>query len=187
MGNVTKVFLKQAQRLVDHAKGFPAVKKSYLANTVAIIIVLGDPRWKVCFPQASSEKYKDEYSLNNEAIFLCSLGAAIQNIQLGVAAEGLASAWLSGGGEDNTNSELSKLLGFPNWMKAYGTIPIGYPAKHRIKGIGVLWRNVFIGTSIKQNNIVLIVKLIFMKVHSSLLQCTETLKTLNTGKTLKKN
>ena len=95
---VTKVFLKQAQRLVDYAKGFPAVKKSYLANTVAIIIVLGDPRWKVCFPQAYSEKYKDEYSLNNEAIFLCSLGAAIQNIQLGVASEGLTSAWLSGGG-----------------------------------------------------------------------------------------
>ena len=30
---VTDVFMKQAQRLVDHAKGFPAVKKSYLANT----------------------------------------------------------------------------------------------------------------------------------------------------------
>ena len=133
LGKVTKVFLKQAQRLVDYAKGFPAVKKSYLANTVAIIIVLGDPRWKVCFPQASSERYQDEYSLNNEAIFLCSLGAAIQNIQLGVAAEGLTSAWLSGGGEDTTNSELSKLLGFPKWMKAYGTIPIGYPAETQDK------------------------------------------------------
>ena len=81
-----------------------------MANTVAIIIVLGDPRWRVCFPQASSEKYREDYSLNNEAIFLCSLGAAIQNIQLGVAAEGLTSAWLSGGGEDATNSELSKLF-----------------------------------------------------------------------------
>ncbi|GAH64757.1 unnamed protein product, partial [marine sediment metagenome] len=34
---VTAVFLRQAQRLVDHAKGFPAVKKTYLANTVAIV------------------------------------------------------------------------------------------------------------------------------------------------------
>jgi len=125
---VTNVFQHQAQRLVDHAKGFPAVKKTYLANTVAIILVIGDPRWKVCFPQPTSPEYESEYLDNNEAIFLCSLGAAIQNIQLGVAAEGLTSAWLSGGGEDMTNRELSELLGFPEWMKAYGTIPIGYPA-----------------------------------------------------------
>jgi nitroreductase len=51
---VMDVFLRQAQRLVDHAKGFPAVKKTYLANTAAIILVLGDPRWKVCFPQATT-------------------------------------------------------------------------------------------------------------------------------------
>jgi nitroreductase len=126
--NVMAVFLRQAQRLVDHAKGFPAVKKTYLANTAAIILVIGDPRWKACFPQATTEKYDTEYRENNEAIFLCSLGAAIQNIQLGVAAEGLTSAWLSGGGEDETNRELSALLGYPVWMKAYGTIPIGYPA-----------------------------------------------------------
>ncbi|MCP4318897.1 MAG: hypothetical protein GY789_23600 [Hyphomicrobiales bacterium] len=125
---VTDVFQRQAQRLVDHAKGFPAVKKTYLANTVAIILVLGDPRWKVCFPQPTSEGWEAEYLDNNEAIFLCSLGAAVQNIQLGVAAEGLTSAWLSGGGEDITNNELSELLGYPEWMRAYGTIPIGYPA-----------------------------------------------------------
>ena len=130
---VTSVFRRQAQRLVDHAKGFPAVSKSYLSNTVAIIIVLGDPRFKVCFPQATTERFEAEYQDNNEAIFLCSLGAAIQNIQLGVTAEGLTSAWLSGGGEDTTNQELAALLGYPPWMHAYGTIPIGYPAasQHR--------------------------------------------------------
>ena len=131
--STTNIFLKQAQRLVDFAKGFPAVKKSYLANTVAIIIVLGDPRWKVCFPHASTEEYEEEYSWNNDAIFLCSLGAAIQNIQLGVTAEGLTSAWLSGGGEDTTNIELSNLLGYPKWMKAFGTIPIGYPLETQDK------------------------------------------------------
>jgi nitroreductase len=133
INKTTKVFLNQAQRLVDFAKGFPAVNKTYLANTVAIIIVIGDPRWKVCFPHASSKIYEKEYNDNNEAIFLCSVGAAIQNIQLGVTAEGLTSAWLSGAGEETTNRELSKLLGYPNWMKAYGTIPIGYPAKTQNK------------------------------------------------------
>ncbi|MFO1114385.1 MAG: nitroreductase family protein [Beijerinckiaceae bacterium] len=125
---VMAIFMRQAQRLVDHAKGFPAVKKTYLANTVAIVLVLGDPRWKSCFPQATSADWDSEYRANNEAIFLCSLGAAIQNIQLSVAAEGLTSAWLSGGGEEVTNSELSALLGYPSWMKAYGVVPIGYPA-----------------------------------------------------------
>jgi nitroreductase len=125
---VMAVFLRQAQRLVDHAKGFPAVKKTYLANTGAIILVIGDPRWKACFPQATTAEWDAEYRANNEAIFLCSLGAAIQNIQLGVAAEGLTSAWLSGGGEDETNHELAALLGYPVWMKAYGTIPVGTPA-----------------------------------------------------------
>ncbi len=127
--SVRQVFLQQARRLIDHARGFPAVGKEYLKNTVAIIIVIGDPRWKVCFPQPTSDEWEREYRDNNEAIFLCSLGASIQNIQLGVTAEGLTSAWLSGGGEDTINRELAALLGYPPWMKAYGTIPIGYPVK----------------------------------------------------------
>ena len=46
--NVMAVFLRQARRLVDHANGFSAVKKTYLANASAIILVIGDPRWKAC-------------------------------------------------------------------------------------------------------------------------------------------
>ncbi len=34
INKTTNVFLKQAQRLVDFAKGFPAVKKTYLANLI---------------------------------------------------------------------------------------------------------------------------------------------------------
>lgn len=126
---VLDVFLRQSQRLVDRAKGFPAVKKTYLANTVAIFIVLGDPRWKTCFPQATSAEWVDEYAENNERIYLASLGAVIQNIQLAVTACGLTSAWLSGGGEDTTNRELAAVLGYPGYMEAVGTIPVGYPEK----------------------------------------------------------
>ena len=126
---VLDVFLRQSQRLVDHAKGFPAVKKTYLANTVAIFIVLGDPRWKVCFPQATSREWTAEYAENNERIYLASIGAAVQNLQLGVAAVGLTSAWLSGGAEATTNHELCELLGYPATMQAIGTIPVGYPEK----------------------------------------------------------
>lgn len=126
---VLDVFLRQSQRLVDHAKGFPAVKKTYMANTVAILIVLGDPRWKVCFPQATSEAWRAEYEANNERIYLASIGAAVQNIQLAVTAAGLTSAWLSGGGEATTNRELAEVLGYPSFLEAIGTIPIGYPEK----------------------------------------------------------
>jgi nitroreductase len=126
---VLEVFLRQSQRLVDHAKGFPAVKKTYLANTVAIFIVVADPRWKVCFPQASTPEWRQEYAENNERIYLASIGAAIQNIQLGVTAAGLTSAWLSGGGEQTTNEELQQLLGYPAYLEAIGTIPVGYAEK----------------------------------------------------------
>ena len=75
---VFDVFMRQSQRLIDHAKGFPAVKKSYMAHTVAIIamllcfpavkksymahtvaiiVVVGDPRWKDSFPQGTSPDF----------------------------------------------------------------------------------------------------------------------------------
>ena len=126
---VLDVFLRQSQRLVDHAKGFPAVKKTYLANTVAIFVVLGDPRWKVCFPQATTEAWRPEYAANNERIYLASVAAAVQNIQLATAAAGLTAAWLSGGAEETTNRELSAVLGYPPFMEAIGTIPVGFPQK----------------------------------------------------------
>ena len=124
---VRQVFLRQAERLRLHARGFPAVSKNYLANTVAMVIALGDPRWKCCFPMATTPEYAEEYARNAHSIYLASLGAAVQNLQLGAAAEGLTSAWLSGGGEATTNAELSALLGFPDWMTAYGMVAIGYP------------------------------------------------------------
>jgi len=126
---VIGVFMQQAQRLKEFAQGFPAVDKTYLNNTVAIVIVVGDPRWKINFPHGVTESSEAEYVDNNENIFFSSLGAAIQNIQLAVTACGLTSAWLSGGGEATTNAALAELLGYPNFMRAYGTIPIGYPAK----------------------------------------------------------
>ncbi|MGH2858475.1 MAG: nitroreductase family protein [Solirubrobacteraceae bacterium] len=126
---VREVFLRQGARLRAAVEPFPAVNKSFLANTVAIILVLGDERFKACFPQGVGEQARAEYVPNNENIFYCSLGAAIQNIQLATIACGLTSAWLSGGGEAQTASELRDVLGFPQTARPYGTIPIGYPER----------------------------------------------------------
>jgi nitroreductase len=127
---VLDVFLDQSNRLIDHVKGFPAVKKTYMANTVAIMIVLADARWQASFPNATDPAWAEEYRDNNERILLASIGAVVQNIQLAVTATGLTSAWLSGGGEDTTNRALAGLLGYdPSFLRAAGTIPIGYPEK----------------------------------------------------------
>lgn len=126
---VLDIFLAQSNRLIDHAKGFPAVKKNYMANTVAIVIVLADQRWTAAFPRATSTEWHQEYVENNERILLASIGAVIQNIQLAVTSLGLTSAWLSGGGEDTTNRDLQRLLDYPDPLRAVGTVPIGVPEK----------------------------------------------------------
>ncbi len=133
---VLQVFLRQGQRLLEHVTRFPAVNKSFLAHTSAIILVLGDPRWKAAFPQGNKAAWQDEYAANNDNIFYCSLGAAIQNLQLAITACGLTSAWLSGGGETRTAAELREILGFPASARPHGTVPIGYPAKE----VGAKWR-----------------------------------------------
>lgn len=125
---VREVFLRQGARRRQSVERFPAVNKSFLANTVAIILVLGDERFKACFPQRVGDA-SDEYTANNENIFFCSLGAAMQNIQLATIACGLTSAWLSGGGEEQTAGELREILHFPECARPYGNIPIGYPAR----------------------------------------------------------
>ena len=72
-----EIFLAQSNRLIDHVKGFPAVKKTYLANTVAVFVVLADERWKIAFPNATTTAWAQEYRENNERILLASIGAVV--------------------------------------------------------------------------------------------------------------
>lgn len=123
------VLAAQADRLNLHCKGFPHVhKKHWVHDAVAIIVVFVDTRWAEAYPRAN-DPYIDraEYATNRENILLVSVGAVVQNIQLATAAVGLTSAWLSGGGEPMTATELQELLGFPTTHVPFGVVPIGWP------------------------------------------------------------
>jgi hypothetical protein len=130
IASVTQVFVRQTERLYANVPKFPHVHKKFLANTMAIIVVCGDARYQAAYPQSeASPALKREYADNSERIWLVGLGACVQNIQLAVAAAGLTSAWLSGGGEDQTAVELRKLLKIPGVLLPFATIPIGAPKK----------------------------------------------------------
>ncbi len=130
IAKVTHVFVRQTERLYANVPKFPHVHKKFLANTMAIIVVCGDPRYQAAYPQSeASPDLKREYADNSYRIWLVGLGAAVQNIQLAVAAAGLTSAWLSGGGEDQTAAELRALLKIPGVLLPLATIPIGAPRK----------------------------------------------------------
>ena len=130
IARVTDVFVRQTERLYANVPKFPHVHKKFLANTMAIIVVCGDPRYQAAYPQSeASPQLKREYAENSHRIWLVGLGAAVQNLQLAVAAAGLTSAWLSGGGEDQTAAELRKLLKIPGALLPVATIPIGAPRK----------------------------------------------------------
>ena len=126
---VLDVFLRQSQRLVDHAKGFPAGQENLSRQHGCDLRYSWRRAVQGLFSTGHDGGMGARNEANNERIFLASLGAAIQNIQLAVTACGLTSAWLSGGGEDKTNEELAALLGYPPFLSAIGTVPIGYPEK----------------------------------------------------------
>lgn len=125
---VSDVFVRQADRLVEHCRGFPHVhKKHWLHNSLAIVLIFCDPRWVGSYPVSDHPGWSEEYDANNEKILLASVGAAAQNMHLAAAAFGLTTAWLSGGGEDTTAQELRELLGVPEPLLPIATIPIGWP------------------------------------------------------------
>ena len=100
---VSDVFVRQADRLVEHCRGFPHVhKKHWLHHSLAIVLLFCDPRWVDSYPVSDHDGWSDEYAANNEKILLASVGAAAQNMHLAAAAYGLTTAWLSGGGEETT-------------------------------------------------------------------------------------
>jgi nitroreductase len=128
LAEVAKVFADQADRINRYCKGFPHVhKKHWVHEAAAIILLFADPRWEDAYPKALTAEDDADYVDNRTNIFLVSVGAAGQNMHLAAAALGLSTAWLSGGGEPTTAAALRELLGAPEPLVPYATIPIGWP------------------------------------------------------------
>ncbi len=129
IARTSQVLADQADRLNQHCKGFPHVhKKHWVHDAIAIFVLFVDRRWADAYPTANDAAIDAaEYADNRDHILLVSAGAAAQNIQLATSAAGLTSAWLSGGGEPETATDLQQALGFPETHIPFATIPVGWP------------------------------------------------------------
>ena len=100
-----------------------------MANTVAIVVCWRTSAGRLRFPTPRPPNGPREYRENNERILLASIGAVVQNVQLAVTAVGLTLGVAVGRRRGHHQRDAARLLGYPNCMRAIGTIPIGYPEK----------------------------------------------------------
>lgn len=119
--DVAAIFEKEHRRRRRVASDFPGGSMSYLRLAPVIILVCGDPRFKVCYPKDRSKALK-------EVIFAGSIAAAVQNLHLAAAALGLGgSTWINIG--EPAERALKHLLGIPPALRVLYCCPLGYPAR----------------------------------------------------------
>ena len=67
--------------------------------------------------------------VTGEKIYQSSLAAAMQNVHLAAAAQGLGSVWFTVSSDEATQAELRSVLGVPAGLDVPYLIPIGHPAE----------------------------------------------------------
>jgi nitroreductase len=85
-----------------------------------LIVVCGDPRTFMA-TVIGAQYYDSDWST-----FWMNLANACQNLQLGAAALGLASEWVSI--SNDWEGSLKNLLGIPEFFRVRMMVPVGYPA-----------------------------------------------------------
>lgn len=84
-----------------------------------LILVLGDPRTRMCFPLRTAEDKADSH-------FFTSLGNATLQMMLMAECLGLASQYVSDVASPYFSLMLKHLLGIPSELKVYHLVPIGH-------------------------------------------------------------
>ncbi len=103
--------------------GFNNVRvSSYLQDVPVFIAVVADPGMKQKLPPHRT-------GANADKIYLSSVSAAIQNMHLAAAAQGLGTVWFTVSSEEATQCELRMVLNVPAGLEILYLIPVGYPAK----------------------------------------------------------
>ena len=106
-------FMRQAQRLVDHAKGFPAVKEDVSGQHVAIdCSCSNDPRWKSCFRRRQAPVGIQNIAPTTKRFPVLARRRDHRTSSSAVAAEGLTSMAVGQRRRLRTCTNSSALLGY---------------------------------------------------------------------------
>jgi nitroreductase len=125
---ISQIFVEDREQRIREKVNFPGSAKSYIAKVPAMIVVVADPRWKQAYPGTEfTPTLRRMYERNGELIFVQSVAAAVENMFLAAASQGIGMAWLSGFAEDRMGKKLRGLLKVPQPVRLMAGLPIGYP------------------------------------------------------------
>ena len=120
----TYMDLAKVRREMD--MNFPTPGYQFVKTVPVILVVVGDPRSMMMFPRMPDDPAADrEYERAAFNIYLMSMGAAVQNMQLAAAAVGLGSAYLTAVGEPTYQDRMRKLLDIPACLETLMCMPLG--------------------------------------------------------------
>lgn len=118
IGLIADIFIEQYERQKRKDPDFPGNRKEYLREVPVIVVVCGDPRLKGVYPKALDDRRRD-------AIYLFSIGAAVENLLLSAAECGLGTVWITP--EEDDEAKLKEALSIPGNLEVWACIPVGYP------------------------------------------------------------
>lgn len=126
---IGQIYLDLAKVRREMDMHFPTPGYQFVKTVPVVLVVVGDPRSMLMFPRMPDDPVADrEYQRAALNIYLLSMGAAVQNMQLAAAAVGLGSAYLTAVGEPTYQDRMRKLLHIPDFLETLMCMPLG--ARH---------------------------------------------------------
>lgn len=123
---IGQIYLDLAKVRREMDMHFPTPGYQFVRTVPVILVVVGDPRSMLMFPRMPDDPVADrEYQRAAFSIYLMSMGAAVQNMQLAAAAVGLGSAYLTAVGEPTYQDRMRTLLNIPDCLETLMCMPLG--------------------------------------------------------------
>ncbi|MBI4317668.1 MAG: nitroreductase family protein [Chloroflexi bacterium] len=119
IGDLASLWIADQALTEERDPTFSPSDKQYLKRVPVMIVVLADTRCRRVYPRLNEE--------TPDVIFHHSMAAAIQNMHLAAAAQGLGSVWLSV--HPYMQGPLRKLLNVPPILDVEVVIPVGHPTR----------------------------------------------------------